>query len=276
MRYAVTGILAALLIAGCSTSPQVPRPRAEMQTHTIPQRIVSLAPSVTEMLYAVGAGSRVVGRDDYSNYPHEAVGLPSVGAMSLNYEAIVALRPDLVVGVSDLQGSALRRCRALHLPVLALDTTRYDKTITAMRTLGETAGEAQQTEQAVKRLTKARDEALKMAPVRRPTVLFVAEADPSLYVAGKGTFLDELIRLAGGLNAIPVKGFGVLSRESLAAHPPDLVVTSARDLAAVRKRLGPRCRIAVSPGDILVRPGPRLGEGLAWLSGEIRKAAPRK
>jgi iron complex transport system substrate-binding protein len=274
MRRAITVLLWAMVISGCSTSPQPSHRGGNSPTWKSPQRIISLAPSVTEMLFAVGAGPKVVGRDDYSNFPPEAAGLPRVGASSPNYEAIVGLRPDLVVGVGDLQGAALRRCKALHLGVLALDTTSYDKTIEAIRILGEAAGTPDRTGEVVRRLTDARDNAARLAPARRLTVLFVAEAEPSLYVAGKGTFLDELIGMAGGGNAAPIDGFGVLSRETLAAHPPDLVVTSERDLPAARSRLGPHCKIVASRGDILVRPGPRLGEGLAWLSGQIRKAAP--
>lgn len=259
MRWPLIGLAA--LFCGCS-----PKPAPKPLSHA-PQRIVSLAPSVTEILYAVGAGPRVVANDEYSNYPPQAVRLPHIGATAVNYEAVVALKPDLVIGVSDLQGASLRRLRSLGLDTLELDTTGYDKTIAAVREVGVRTGETTGSETVCADLIAKRVLVERRTSGReRPSVLFVAEAQPTLYVAGRGTFIDEMIRLAGGRNAADVNGFGVMSREALVSHAPDVVLCAAGDAPGVNKRFPPHCRIVVPPADILVRPGPRLGDGLLWLS----------
>jgi len=248
-------------LAGCSPKPAHVKPVAT------PLRIVSLAPSVTEMLFALGAGPRTVAADEYSNYPPEAARLPRIGASSVNYEAVLAQKPDLVIGVHDLQGASLKRLRELGLSTLELDTTGYDKTIAAIRELGDRIGERAKAGSVCAALVSKRSQA---ASRRRagpaPSVLFIAEAQPSFYVAGQGTFIDEMIRLAGGTNAAKVAGFTVLSRESLVSNPPGVVLCSAADVAAVRRRVPASTRVLVPAPDILVRPGPRLGDGLLWLS----------
>lgn len=251
----------ALLVGGCSPQPPKAPP---MQ---LPQRIVSLAPSVTETLFAIGAGPRVVAADEYSNYPSEATHLPRIGATTVNYEAVVAEKPDLVIGVQDLQGAALKRLKDLGLPTLELDTTGYDKTMAAIRKVGVCVGETANAETVCANLNAKRSQvAHRTGGRRKPSVLFVAEAQPTLYVAGKGTFIDEMIRLAGGKNAARVSGFAAMSRESLLSNVPDIVLCSASDAAGVRKRFPSKCRVVVPPSDMLVRPGPRLGDGLLWLS----------
>lgn len=250
---------------GCRPKPGRP---AASPSHASPQRIVSLAPSVTEMLFAIGAGSRVVATDDFSNYPREAEGLPRIGGVQVNYEVIASLKPDLVVGIRDLQGAALAHLERLGFRTLALDTTDYGKTTDAIRKLGGATGNENAANAVAKRLAATRENAKRLERHPRPSVLFVAEA-ATRYVAGGETFLDELIRLAGGQNAASVKGFAVMSREALAAQvPPDVVLVTSEDDAAIVRRwnVGGRTpRVAVAPRDVLVRPGPRLDEGLRWL-----------
>ncbi|HEY3268628.1 MAG TPA: helical backbone metal receptor [Armatimonadota bacterium] len=270
MRTARKGVLLlALLAAGCHG----PAPKRHSSLGR-PKRIVSLAPSVTEMLYAVGAGDHVVGADDFSNYPPEAKRLARIGGLSVNNEAVLALRPDVVVGVADLQGASLARLARLGQRTMAVDTAGYQKTIDAIRGLGS-LGDPARADAAAKRLEAARAAARAAAPRRAPAVLCVAEASPNLFVAGQGTFQDDLLRLAGARNAAPIHGFAPLSRETLARIQPDLaLVADEADAAAMRRRFaGRKLRIAVMPRDILVRPGPRLGEGLAWLSHAIQGTA---
>ena len=257
-------VLLLVLFGGCRPAPQAPeQPQPEQA-----RRIVSMAPSVTEILFAVGAGSKVVGVDDYSNFPDAATRLPRIGGIQPNYEAIVALKPDLVIGVSDLQGPALARLKRMNVPVMSIDTAGYDRTIDAIVRVANRVGDPALGREVSERLEQARDRAKDRNPAKPVRVLFVAEAAPTLYVGGKGTFVDEMIQLAGGTNAADIKDFGVLSREALAKSGIDVViVTSDEDAKVVKSRLiDPDTRVLVAPRDIIVRPGPRLAEGLKWLS----------
>jgi ABC-type hemin transport system substrate-binding protein len=272
VKRAIAVIIAAFGLSGCGReAPQAP------PVSSSPQRIVSLAPSATEMLFAVGAGSRVVGTDDFSNYPPEVRRLPRTGGTTVNYEAVAALKPDLVVGVSDLQAASLERCRSLGLRVLALDTTTLPRTVEALRRAGTGVGDpdagndaAAALQQALSRVSRA---VSGLPPVR---VVFVAEATPSVIVAGRRTFVNEVIETAGGENAIGAPGFVSLGREAQRAALPDVVLAGDEADARALRRVWPYpARVVVMPRDILVRPGPRLGEGARWLATvlhpEIRK-----
>lgn len=264
MKHPWYAVLLLVLFCGCRQAPQVPeQPQPEQA-----RRIVSMAPSVTEILFAVGAGAKVVGVDDYSNFPEAVTKLPRIGNIQPNYEAIVALKPDLVIGVSDLQGPILERMQRMNLPVMSIDTAGYDRTIDAVVRVANRVGDPALGREVSERLEQARDLAKDRKPDKPVRVLFVVEAAPTLYVAGRGTFLDEMILLAGGTNAADIKDFGVLSREALAKSDIDVViVTSNADAKVVKTRLiDPETRILVAPRDIIVRPGPRLAEGLKWLS----------
>jgi len=227
---------------------------------------------VTEILFAVEAGGRVVAIDDYSNFPEAAKALPKVGGVSVNYERVVGLEPDLVIGVSDLQGASLERLKTLGLDVLAIDTTSYDKTIEAVRLVAREVGEPGSGDRVAAALDEARAEhRAGYAGVPGASVLAVAEASPAVIAMGQGTFFDDLLRIVNAPNAAPVRGFAPLSREALATLRPDVVLTgSEEEAAAMRRRFeglpGADPRVLVMPPDILVRPGPRLRDGLLWLA----------
>jgi iron complex transport system substrate-binding protein len=266
------GLVLLLAVTGCGQRrAPAPPPGA------IPHRIVSLAPSATEMLFAVGAGSRVVATDDFSNYPPEARRLPHVGGISTNYETVVSLHPDLVVGVADLQGAALARCNGLGLKTLALETTTLAKTARAMRELGIAVGDEEAGAAASERLERQIESVSRsVAHLPRVSTLFVAEAIPGIIVAGRGTYLDEVIRAAGGENATTATGYATLGREAQRATQPDVVLAgNVADAATLRKVWPYPARVLVMPRDTLARPGPRIGEGIRWLAGALHPEAAR-
>lgn len=166
-------------------------------------RVVSLAPNFTEILFAIGAGESVLAVSDFCQYPEEARTRPRVGGpFNLNYERLVALRPDLVVLPMSLVGVS-EKASSLGLPVLALPNEKVDDVVASIERLGEVMGKASQARRLAdgirKRLREA-ETATRDLPRKR--VLIVVLRSPNglqdLTVASRETFLDELLRLAGG------------------------------------------------------------------------------
>jgi iron complex transport system substrate-binding protein len=268
-RLAAGALLGLMLSAGCSRKPAAHMTASPRPT---PKRIVSIAPSVTEILFAVGAGPRVVAVDDASDFPPEVARLPHFSVLPLNAEAVVSRKPDLVIGVSDLQTDTLAHLAGLGVPTLGLDTTGYDKTAAAIRAVGRVTDTAEAAERAARLLEVSEKEVVdRVSALPRKSVLFVAEGRPIVYVAGSGTFMDEMIHLAGGENAAPVKGFSSLSTEAMVRLHPDVILLGKEDALprsadAMRAPDGKTPRVVVMPEDILARPGPRLSQGLRWLA----------
>lgn len=233
-------------------------------------RIVSLSPNLTEMLFAVGAGERVVGTDDFSNFPRAARSIPKVGGMQPNIEKIAALRPDLVVASTEgNQPNLAPALQAAGIPLYVVKTDRLADVVPAMRRLGRVV-RARETERAAAAVEQA------IARERRPRatktrLMFVVWTDP-LYVAGGGTFTEDLMQLAGGENAVAVAGWPQYSLESMLAAPPDILlyprssVTSAQ-IVALRLRLpGVTTRVVPVDDDIFQRPGPRVADAARTLN----------
>jgi len=227
-RSALAGSLL-LVLTACTRHHAEPEPVAAK----VPQRIVSLAPSVTETLYALGLGERVVGVTRFCDYPPEAATRTRVGGfMDPNYEAIVGLRPDLCVLTvthSDLPAKLRElRLRTLEVPAETVADIRE-----AIRRLGAACGA--QTKAAdlladLDRRTAAVTEAVGGRP--RPRVLICIGRDASakelsgLYIAGPGTFYDELIKTAGGVNACPAgkATYPQMSAEGVISVNPEVII----------------------------------------------------
>jgi iron complex transport system substrate-binding protein len=242
------------------------------------RRVVTLSPNLTEMIYAVGAQERLVGVDDFSNYPQSARRLPKVGGMQPNLEKIVALKPDLVLASTEgNQPSLAPALAAAKIPLFVIRTDRLEQIAPAMRRVGELL-DAPNTEQAVMELEQ------KMARQRRDRapklrVLFAVWTDP-LYVAGRETFTDDLFALTGAENAVPVKGWPQYSLESLVAAPPDLFLyprgaVAPEQVDALLAKAGLRTRVIAVNEDIFQRPGPRMPDAAASLNAILDLTAKR-
>jgi iron complex transport system substrate-binding protein len=196
------------------------------------ERIVSLSPSTTELLFAIGAGGRVVGRTQWCEDPPEALTLPSVGdGLDPNLELILALRPDLVVFYqSGSNAPAIERLDALGIATVSARLDRLEDVPRVARMLGQLTG-AEARAAAVSESLQVQLEALSsprpMAPPR--VVLLTWDAPP--IVIGAGSFLSELIRLAGGENVfddLPQPSAPV-TIEAIVARQPDLVLLVGED-----------------------------------------------
>jgi iron complex transport system substrate-binding protein len=250
------------------------------------QRVVSLAASNTEILFAIGAGSQVIGRDDFSDTPAEVKDLPSIGGSFSGYnnEAIVALQPDLVLAAEINTAEQVQALSDLGLTVYYLSNPvdmdgLYQNLVTVGRLTGHEA-EAQ----ALSESLKARVEAVtsKTLPLSKLTTVFyeLDSTDPNApYTAGPGTFIDTLIGMAGGHNVGSVleTQYGQLSAEELLVQDPDIILLGDAAYGVTAESVGQRAgwenlsavkngRVFPFDDNLASRPGPRLVDGLETLA----------
>ncbi len=211
-----------------------------------PKRIVSLAPSVTETLYALGLGAHVVGVTQFCAYPPEVATKARVGGFrDINLEAVVRTRPDLVVLPKD-KVAGKKLIEGLGIPVLTLDTRSLPGLLQAIEQLGAATGRQQEAEAIARRFTLALQAAREKAKGKaRPRVLFSVMHSyqglgyiTEINAVGRDGFYNELIEAAGGENAYSGNlAFPRLSRESIIFLNPDViidVIPGSEDLASVR------------------------------------------
>jgi len=243
------------------------------------RRIVSMNPSLTRILVALGAADALVGVDDFSAKAEPRVAtLPRVGGLySPSLESVVALRPDLVVIVPSLeQREFQQRLEALDLPVLALDPVSFDQVLDTIRELGRRTGHEDAARTRTDAILRARD-AVRRATAGRtpPRAVLILQREP-LFVVGKGTFIDEMIATAGGINLGAALGekWPRASVEWLVAQAPDVLIDSDSDPtpAATFWSRWPSLPavthgrvVALDAGDVTL-PGPDLDRALLRLA----------
>lgn len=281
-RIFVVLLAGAVFAFGCAGVADEATPGVE--AGSAPQRIVSLAPSLTETLFALGVGDRVVGVTRYCAHPPEALELPKVGGhLDPNFEAVVALEPDLVVLIPSGEESG-RRLKSLGVPVLKIDQHDVDSLLGSISVLAEACGVDDRgawLRAEMERRLDAISAVVEGAP--RPRTMVVVGHDigggvvRSVWAAGPDTFYDGVLEIAGGVNAVEagLVRYPELSREGMAALDPDVVLDVVAgveergseideifsgwrrltELRAVRDG-----RVRVLEGDLMVVPGPRLPE----------------
>lgn len=252
----------------------------QVEIQTPPRRIVSLAPSLTEILFALGAGEAVVGVTDFDNYPPEVREKRSVGGgIDPNLEVIVALRPDVVFVAADAnRWGTLVQLERLNIPVYGVKSIGVEGVFDSIAKVGEAVGRRQQAEALIAKMRRRLNAVSEKVGKRdKPKVLYAVWIDP-LIVAGRETVIHDLIRLAGGVNAVRERGFPRLGLEAVFNHPPDLIVLAFdqgglgyrevlphlpgwRDIPAVRQGA-----IRVIDANVMNRPGPRIVEAVEVLA----------
>jgi iron complex transport system substrate-binding protein len=282
-QSSVLALLAgAVLTGGCGGAADVVPPGGD--SDAVPQRIVSLAPSLTETLFALGLGDRVVGVTRFCAYPPEVLELPRVGGhLDPNFEAIVSLEPDLVVAIPSSHESGLR-LESLGISVLEVDQHDVEAVLESVSAVAAKCGVPDRgavlREELEGRLARVK---AVVAEAPRPRAVVVVghqagdDAVRSVWAAGSDTFYDGVLRIAGGDNAVTggLARYPELSREGLASLDPDVVLDVIAgledrrlDLEAVHEswmrltelRAVREQRINVLVGDQMVVPGPRLPE----------------
>jgi len=260
-------------------SPPFPAAITDFQGNTLtvparPERIVSIGPSITAFLFALGAGPRVVGVDDFSDEPAEAASREKVGGIKVNFEKVVALRPDLVLILKFSDGT-IEKLRSATQSVLVIDPQNVADVARTATLLGRAVGadgdglarSIQQKVDAVKARTAT--------ATTHPRVYHEIDAsDPTkIFTVGPGSYIDDLIQIAGGANiaARAASAYPQLSAEEILRSDPEIIVLASSDYSAkpaqVAARAGWSAIAAVKNGRIVTiepnlinRPGPRVGD----------------
>jgi iron complex transport system substrate-binding protein len=262
----------------------------------VPTRIVSTSPSITETLFALGLGDRVVGVSAYCRFPAKAATLPKVGSfLKPNAELIAALRPDLVI-VHEVANGIDRRLASLRIPFLIVDRGTLASVFSSIRQIGGSTGVPERADALVADIER-RLEAIRRAGagVPRPRVLFIIGRRPGtladLVAVGPGSYLNDLVEIAGGANVLAIAGqpeYPRISMEAVLRLNPDVIIDTVDmgDTAAERTARQPineklwnaypmltavrMHRLRAATTDALVVPGPRVVEAAQWVAALIR------
>jgi iron complex transport system substrate-binding protein len=275
----------ALVLTGCSPSEQIPTEYVFddlgrlVAFNGTPQRIISLAPSNTEILFALGLGDKVVGVTSWCDYPPDAMDKEQVGEYDTpDMEKIVALNPDLILVSYGTSMEVINGMVGLGLTVFGIKSTDLDDVLNDIRTIGEITDkeiEAQAlTSEMESRIQAVTDQTTELE--QRQKVFYIVWGDESsvLWTAGSDTFIHELIEKGGGVNICQnITGYSTISIEDVVARNPEVIITSelsyawamnSTDLAATNA--SQTDRVFTCDDDIVQRPGPRLVDGLEWFA----------
>ena len=249
-----------------------------------PTRIVSLAPSVTEMLFAIGAGEHVVGVTSFCDYPPEAQAKPKVGGAFPNLEVVLSLKPTLVLAPRDfIRPDMVAKLDQLKITLFILEANTIEDVLRHIQTIGRMLGRSEQADTVAgdlrRRITEIKT---RTAESTRPRVFYVLNSDP-LMTAGPGSFIHQLIELAGGMNVAagsPV-AYPRLSLEEVIKQDPQVILFPIGDDEGIPDREQQRWlrwttlsavkqnRFVRIPSVLLDRPGPRVVDGLERLAQQL-------
>ena len=275
ISLALLPVICALLFANC-----VQRAERPNVSNEFPQRIVSLVPAVTEILFAIGAGEKLVGVTQHCDYPPQARTITSVGGFAgatMSVEQIRALNPDLVIISEDMHGRILSLLDELQIKSFAVEPRSFEEVYDTIIQIGAVTGFQQGAQQLIAGMKE------KISIVEgyiqgreRPAVFWLLEENP-LITVGQKTFISEAIELAGGWNIFSDirEQWPLVSREQVLLRKPDWIFIGDdigdivelqnspfwRSINAVREG-----RLSIINADILYRYGPRLADGVAAIA----------
>lgn len=287
MRRVLTATLAAALGAALSCDS---RPTASVPHHGGGVRIISLAPSATEILFKLGMGDALVGVSDCCDFPPPALRIERMGNFGApNVEEMLQQRPNLVVAAGLEGGQTPRWLRERGVAVLDIPIHSFAELFAAVRQIGQAVERTPQAEALVAEMEAQLAALPKRASLAAPPRVFVEVGDNPLTSAGSESFLDDVIARAGGVNVAHEirRAYFHISPEQVIAWDPDVILVASMqagggtaerlagrlgwsEIKAVRNR-----RIIDDiPADLLFRPGPRLIQGAQALAARLRSAAP--
>jgi iron complex transport system substrate-binding protein len=251
-----------------------------------PQRIISLLPSLTETVFALGQGQRMVGVDRYSNYPEAVTKLPQVGGgLDPNIEAIVALRPDVVLAATSSRSAV--RLEGLGIPVFALEPKTHADVQRVVGKIGQLL-EVTDSQRLWREIDAGVSAAAQSLPahVRGTRVYFEVNRGP--YGAGEASFIGETLARLGVKNILPAKlgPFPKINPELVVRESPDLIMVGLANFEGLEQRPGWSsirairerhvCVFGPEESNVLVRPGPRMAESARIMAKCLADKAPQK
>jgi iron complex transport system substrate-binding protein len=270
----------------CVVSAQAVVVRDDLQVAVtltqVPQRIVSLLPSLTETVCALGQCQRLVGVDRYSNWPESVAKLPRLGGgIDPQIESVVALAPDLVLMATSARGAD--RLRALGLKVLSLEPKSHADMQRVITTLGQVLGLANADAQRVWHdMQSGVEAAAQSVPVSVRGARVYFEVSPAPHAASEASFIGETLTRLGARNVVPAMlgPFPQLNPEFVVRAQPDVIMVGDSNWALMRNRPGWAslsalqqhrvCTFTPEQSDVLVRPGPRMAEAAALMAQCLR------
>ncbi len=261
----------------------------EVPLRAPPKRIVSLAPDITEVIYALEAQELLVGVTTFCDFPPAALEKPRVGGMvDPSLEAIVSLRPDLVLATTEgNRDSTVEQLAGLGISTYMVSPKNFAGVLESVSRIGQVTGRREAAGRVVAGLKRRADRVVEATRGRpRPSVLYLLWADPVI-VPGRGTLVDDLIRLAGGasVSGEEPREWPQLSLEQVIAKAPDVVIIGTHSSAHVtdtlrrwreQKIVVPAFRngrVHTIDGNLVHRPGPRVVDGLEALARAIHPGA---
>ena len=288
------GILCAMLLTErAQGTVRFPRQFIDDSGYTViipkkPERIISLSPAITEILFAIGAGNEVVGVTTYCDFPPQATKLDKVGGFSTpSIEVIVNKKPDLIITSYGKGDEAIRKLRELGLGVMYLRSDSLKGILQNIGTIGKATGHEEEAEKLIQKLEYrihlVKEKGSRIPEEEKPRILWLMWY-PELWTAGARTFFDEFVHLAGADNvAHDLEGWKMISMEIVVARQPQIIFCSRMGkkqgfLEKVMQDPHLEQTEAVKSGcvfelyqDVIERPGPRIVEGLEKISHYIEE-----
>ncbi|MDA8233510.1 MAG: cobalamin-binding protein [Clostridia bacterium] len=288
---AVMTLLLLTVVVGCSQSKETDIPakegfplkitdatKNEVVIEAKPKRIVSLTPSNTEILFALGLEKEIVGVTTWCDYPAKAKEKEKIGDLTTNVEKVVALQPDLVVATASMNDQAIGALRKLGVTVLAVEPQNVREVTDAVQLIAKATGKETKGQEVVKGMQDILaqvEKKLSQLTAEQKVKVFIEVGYEPLFTAGKGSFVDDLVRSAGGINvASEVKAYQQYSLEQLLTVNPQVILATdyyyLKENQKVEKRADWKNIEAVKQGrvignldaNLLTRPGPRSAEAV--------------
>ena len=247
-----------------------------------PDKIVSLAPGNTEILFALGLGEKIVGVDSYSNYPEEVESIEKIGdAFNLNMEKIIELEPDLILTLKGME-EAVKEFENFGIAVYTLDANNIENVLEDIEEIGQLTDRVERAEELTSEMQEKIDEiktlVADVSDEDKPKVFYMFGNEP-IWSTGSGTFINDLIELAKGINIVAadgLEGWLVYSLEKLIEHNPDVIIapkflaptpetiTADERFSSIKAVL--ENRVVVVDDDPVSRIGPRIVEGFLQIA----------
>lgn len=278
-RASIVSLAAILLLCGCLGKEKTEADRSS-QAALAPQRIISTSPGLTEILFAIGAGDRIVGVSEFCTYPPETASIQKIGGIvNASMETIVALQPDLVI-LGSLTVKLEANLRNTDIRTLHVDEHSIEKILQNIRKIGAAVGLSESANKLATDLERQmRTVQVDVGTRKRKRVLFVVGRSPGtlndIYVVGSGVFLSDLIEMAGGQNVFADLSlqYAKVTKEDILARRPEIIVESAHNIELTDKKIDEMSniwgqlsslpavqnrQIYILNDDYLLIPGPRF------------------